>query len=473
MTTAKFEIGRGTINILPDDVLLEVFDHYTSQGRKIDQEKSWQTLVHVCQKWRCVVFGLPRRLNLQLVCRPTKSVREMLDIWPPLPIVIRECDGEPSWQPIGDMDNIVAALEHNDRIRDIFLRGLLSWQLEKVLTAMRRPFPALIELWLGRERNEDETVPTTDPDLLSGVSAPSMLSLQLQCIPIQGLPNLLLSATHLTNLRLYNIPLSGYISPEAMMTGISALTRLETLFLQFDPRFEDQFSPDQTTQRPPLPTRTHLPALISFTFQGECEYLEHIVAGIDTPLLDHLNITLSPQLSFDTPQFFEFISRTPSLILHDEAHISFYGSGIHVALPPPFYYKGLKLQFLFGDPDWQLSSMIQICASSISPAISPVIKRLRIYVHQECWDDNIENNQWLDFLRPYNSVKDLYLSRYIAPALQELVGERVTEVLPDLQSLYLELHRSQLVQDVVEQFIASRQLSGHHITLSPIRWVQE
>ena len=38
------------INILPDDALLEVFDHYTSQGQKIEQEKVWQTLVHVCQK---------------------------------------------------------------------------------------------------------------------------------------------------------------------------------------------------------------------------------------------------------------------------------------------------------------------------------------------------------------------------------------------------------------------------------------
>ena len=46
--------------------------------------------------------------------------------------------------------------------------------------------------------------------------------------------------------------------------------------------------------------------------------------------------------------------------------------------------------------------------------------------------EEIENSQWLNFLRPFNGVKDLYLTRqstqYIAPTLRELVGERVIEV---------------------------------------------
>jgi hypothetical protein len=114
--------------------------------------------------------------------------------------------------------------------------------------------------------------------------------------------------------------------------------------------------------------------------------------------------------------------------------------------------------------------MMQICTSSISQAISPIVKHLYIFDYQESLDVDIENGQWLDFLRPFNGVEDLYLSResihYIAPALQELVGERATEVLPGLQSLFLELHRSQLVQDVVGEFIVARELSGHPIAVS-------
>jgi hypothetical protein len=112
----------------------------------------------------------------------------------------------------------------------------------------------------------------------------------------------------------------------------------------------------------------------------------------------------------------------------------------------------------------------------------PVLYLFHFSGHQSCrktpphrqpskyFEDSIENDQWLDLLRLFDGVEDLYLSReitdYIAPALQELVGERATEVLPNLQSLFLELHRSQLVQDVVGQFIAARQLSGHPIVVS-------
>ncbi len=57
------------------------------------------------------------------------------------------------------------------------------------------------------------------------------------------------------------------------------------------------------------------------------------------------------------------------------------------------------------------------------------------------WQDDIEDGQWLEVLHPFTNVKFLYISReltpFIAHALQELVGERVIEVLPALQILFL------------------------------------
>jgi hypothetical protein len=54
------------------------------------------------------------------------------------------------------------------------------------------------------------------------------------------------------------------------------------------------------------------------------------------------------------------------------------------------------------------------------------------------WQDDIEDNQWLEVLHPFTGVKNLYVSREltpsIAPALQELIGERVIEVLPAMQT---------------------------------------
>ena len=87
------------------------------------------------------------------------------------------------------------------------------------------------------------------------------------------------------------------------------------------------------------------------------------------------------------------------------------------------------------------------------------------------WQDDIENMQWLEIFHPFTAVKNLYVSKEfaqcIAPALQELVGERVTEVLPALESLFLEeLQPSGPVQEAIGQFVAARQLLGHPVAVS-------
>jgi hypothetical protein len=68
-------------------------------------------------------------------------------------------------------------------------------------------------------------------------------------------------------------------------------------------------------------------------------------------------------------------------------------------------------------------------------------------------------------------VKALYISREfvskIAPALQELVGERVTEVLPALQTLLFEEPLSSGPdQEAVEEFISARRLASHPVAVS-------
>jgi hypothetical protein len=70
---------------------------------------------------------------------------------------------------------------------------------------------------------------------------------------------------------------------------------------------------DDLLKRPPPLTRSVLSALTDFRFKGVSEYLEDLVARIDAPLLRELYITLFNQIVFDTPQFVQFISRTPEL----------------------------------------------------------------------------------------------------------------------------------------------------------------
>ena len=67
-------------------------------------------------------------------------------------------------------------------------------------------------------------------------------------------------------------------------------------------------------------------------------------------------------------------------------------------------------------------------------------------------------------------MKKPYLSKesapHIAPDLQELVGERVTEVLPALQNILADLKPLGPVQQAIEQFAYVRLLSGHPIAIS-------
>jgi hypothetical protein len=61
-----------TIDALSDNVLLEIFDVYmdeyrfrtSSTGNTQHSYDGWHTLVHVCDRWRCVVFASPRRLGM-------------------------------------------------------------------------------------------------------------------------------------------------------------------------------------------------------------------------------------------------------------------------------------------------------------------------------------------------------------------------------------------------------------------------
>jgi hypothetical protein len=232
-------------------------------------------------------------------------VREKLDIWPPLLIKI--------WSNFPNLgDNIIAALEHPHRIRDIFLWSICS-PLDRLVTMMQKPFPELEHLSLAID---NKTVPTF-PNTFLGGSAPRLRSLTLSCIPFPTLPRLLLSCNDLVNLTLGRIPHSCYISPEAMATSMFALTRLSFFFISFDS------SGVWRTRHPPPPTRAVLSALTQFWFQGFSEYLEDLVARINAPLLRGVNITLFDQPVFGTQQLTQFIGHAPMFMSYKQAQIDF------------------------------------------------------------------------------------------------------------------------------------------------------
>jgi hypothetical protein len=203
--------------------------------------------------------------------------------------------------------------------------------------------------------------------------------------------------------------------------------------------------------------------------------LEDLVAQIDAPLLDTIATIFFHQLIFDIPQLAQFMRRTARFQAINEAHVVFDLYNVEVGSLPPGHsgeQPTLQISCQCRELDWQLSSLAQVFPSFF-PSIY-MLEHLYIYrprYSNPRWQDDIENMQWLEVFQPLTAVKNLYVvkdfAQPISLALQELVGERVTEVLPALESLSVEeLQPTGPVQKAFGQFVAARQLLGHPVAVS-------
>jgi hypothetical protein len=412
---------------------------------------TWRNLVHVCQRWRYVVFSSPLGLDLRLYCTDRTKV---LDVWPPFPIEIISVE-------LGN--NIFAALEHHDRVCNLGLYPSSYSNFEKLVIVMRNPFPALTRLRLVCTVKFDH-VPVL-PDTFLGGSAPHLRSLSLEGIAFPTLPQFLLSSNDLSELGLDNIPDFGYISPETMATSLSGLTRLMS--------FSIRFKKGRIQGRARLPSLTHalLPALTMFQFRGLNEYLEDLLARIDAPQIKRLFIRLFLQPIFDIRQVISF---SRPLGPFDRATVTFDPSTILIQLDQSEGRAPSTMELKIGQrtPGQQLSSLVQICTQSSSLLSS--VTELKItdsgpfseLVNEE---DLMNDPQWLVLFNSFTAARTLRLSGEIQCSIVSLLGGLTREcaiaVLPELQNLYVRVSdwRDEL-EDPLKEFIAARQHSDHPVT---------
>jgi len=165
--------GRVSFDLLPDDVLLDIFDFYRIDS--IHRPWIWVSLVHVCRRWRQIIFASLRRLDLKFLCRPRTRVRELLDFLPPaMPIMICNCCSSPTQQfptlSYEDGSQVITAVEQRDRVQWIHLQDISSSLFEKMAKIMQETYPTLkhLRLWA-----DDEIAPVLPEEFLGG-SAPSL-----------------------------------------------------------------------------------------------------------------------------------------------------------------------------------------------------------------------------------------------------------------------------------------------------------
>jgi len=218
---------------------------------------------------------------------------------------------------------------------------------------MNELHPLLTDIHLA---STDQWVPVLPEETFLGGSAPRLRSFVLSGISFPTLHKFILSATHITCLGLFNIPLSGYIlgyiPPEVMATRLAALPNLEHLAIGF--RFRSPIH--RQIGLPPLAPAV-LPSLTGLSFRGASEYFEDLLARAYTPQLNRLNILFKDPI-FDLPRLRNLIVRGEGLRPRSVARVIFDLHKINITLGSP---PRIVLTILWEGWDGQVSSLAQVC----------------------------------------------------------------------------------------------------------------
>jgi hypothetical protein len=468
--------GRVSINILPDEILLQVFQFYRADSLDpVSGTWGWQRLVHVCRAWRRTILESQNALDLRLLCTERTPVRRTIDVWPRLPIIIeyRHVPNAISESAIPkDLGDLVAALRHNVRVCRITL-SLTGPLVETVTSAMRQPYPMLTYLRV-QLAGDAASSPALLPDGFLGGQAPRLQKMWLDGIRFPSLPKFLLGASGLVELRLDKIPDTWGISPQTLASCLSTLPKLSSLSIEFQ---YPQPLPEPTLRNPSHPTRYVLPSLAILFYKGESEYLEDLVSQIDAPRLSYAFIKFFNQLIFDIAELPRFISRTEKLRTLNRAEAFFDGQAVGIGFyrPETTVPRNLTVRIACVPSDWQLSSLAQLC--NRSPSLLSGVEQLDIRDCHSRESHLQEMMQWVDLFHPFTRVESLRIPRElgsrIAPVLRELTEPRAAEVLPALNSLIFEeleppSSESGSLQRAIDGFIAARERSGHPIDVR--RW---
>ena len=465
---------RTNVHILDDDSLLQIFRCY----RLEDEDDwylrlSWRKLVHVCRRWRYLIYEESSYMDMCLLltnCSPSMDPPSHL---PLLPLVIVCSDGTKTMTRNGDPeDNIHLGLQQHGRVRRVLLRAPSS-SLRVWLEPMNEHFPGLRDLSLFSTTTEMSLVL---PELLQ---APDLHHLSLHGVGLPKGLSLLSSMISLSTLSLTHIRGSCYFPPGHLVTQLQGLPYLEELSIGFAipiPQLPLPSSEEKLLSSPTLPVA--LPTLKRPTFWGEDDYLDNLVARIDTPLLERLSLTLLYDIAFTLVYLTKFIHRTKGVgclvarvILNED------GASLHTSYNEAQDIGKLSLNVNCKSLDWTIHSIAQVC-SALEKVLSSVGKLtldLDVDGMPSDWEITRDDKQWHELLLPFISVKKLRigpsLTLELSRALESLTGELVLKLLPELKELEV-LHKIDLPTDAFSTFMKIRESVSRPVTVHriPLFW---
>ncbi len=478
------KLRKTAIEMLPEEILLEIFDLYRLDAVKQSGGRLWKwyCLAHVCKKWRRVISTSPRRLDLQILCEYGALVESILDAWPTLPFVVRYNSSKSR----SLSKDIIVALRRPDRVCEIDF-VLSSSLIGLIIPVIQEPFPGLERIRITVEDTWGSPLLVRGSFL--GGSSPLVREINLDGIgfTFPAIRQVLSSTNNLVKLQLSNIHNGIYFSPVELANALSTLIHLESLVIGFHSpasRPPQPEPPPSTMTRRPRTTEHSTFTLSSLThldFHGNREYLEELVSQIDLPSLCKLTIKLFNQILFETRSFCQF---TPPLKAFEPpawVFITHTVESVNVMFVQAC--KPLNGNCCFKTScrrlDLQLSFVIQV-TTQLSPfflsSVQSLIIEKTLGVHMPTGVEDVDSARWLKLFRPFSHVTRVHVRerRFVPGIVQALAMEEeganenvvAAGVLPELNSLYLDGYRdSPSVVKGAEQFVSSRRLAGRPVRL--------
>jgi F-box associated protein len=472
--------SRGTtIKLLPEDILLEIFDFCRLNDMGWGRPWKWLHLAHVCRKWRHALTVSPRRLDLQILCRPGGApIESIMDAWSTLPLSVLCYD----LQSGSLSENIIVALRRPDRVYKVDLT-LSSSLIGSIVPMMQEPFPKLESIQITVQ--DTMGPPLAFRGFLLGGSTPRVRDIHLDrvAIPFPAIRQVLSSTNSLVKLQLLNIPNDAYFPPVDLVNALSTLIHLESLMFGFRSpasRPPQPLPPPSTMTGRPCTTTT-LSSLTNLNFCGAHEYLEEFISQIDLPSLREMTIKLFNQILFEIPHSCQFISRLKALGYSIWVRIAPTKGAVevtfeHIVTPRVF----CSLTALCLRLDYQLSFVTQLM-TQLSPLVRSKVQILRIgtspndWPHMPPWAEDVDSGQWLELFQLFRNVRKVHVmeSGLVPDIVQALVTREEEEadenmvaagVLPELTELSLNRYdRFPSVLKDVKGFVSARRRANRTI----------
>ncbi|KAH9990650.1 hypothetical protein BJV74DRAFT_421498 [Russula compacta] len=467
-----------TIDDIPDEVLLEIFDSYRQFFIKArpnvwNRRLKWFKLIHVCKRWRRIVFASSTRLNLHLVVT-TNNPGHMKTIFSPhipsLPIAVdyrlRKLFAHYPRSNAKDLRRVLAALKRRDRVRRIAFSGT-GPDFDNFFKATKHPFPALSSLDLRNQftRKPELKLPAT---FLKG-SAPHLRYLTLHFFSFASMSQLLSSATALIELHL-GINISyGLLPTASLLAHLQSMRSLRRLELRTE-------GVPSSINGPMPPTKSgdivRLSKLTCFRYQGHSLFLDALVAGFAAPYLLDVHIVLGDNTEFLILHFTRFIDNVEKLC--HSAQVIFERDYFRISLltdsepvdcvTPPFRFCSARFP----------GSMMQMSAA-LSGKLATVEELLIVFTTRSypAWHDAIP---WRSFLQQFRSVKILRVEHTdivdITHTLLPDDDESTVDFLPMLEEIEIRTYCaesppvSEQAATASHRFIVARQEAGRPVKVS-------